>query len=202
MSSDQSFQLLMERLQAHDEEAARRLFEAYAHRLVGLAQERLDKLLWRRVDPEDVVQSVFKSFFKRQAQGQWHLGDWEGLWALLASITVHKCARRRRESQAARRDIRRDVAVNADLGDSAPGWDVPSPEPTPEEAASLVELVESLLADLEERERRIVLLSLQGEAIARIAELADCSERKVYRVQERLRAHLEGMRDAGEGADR
>jgi hypothetical protein len=83
-------------------------------------------------------------------------------------------------------------------GDSAVGSGAAAPEPTPEEAAALVELVERLLSGAGQRERPILALTLQGETPARIAEQVGCSERKVYRVQEELRVYLERLRDGSE----
>ena len=45
-----------------------------------------------KVDPEDVLQSVCESFFRRHAEGEFSLKDWDSLWALLAVITLRKCA--------------------------------------------------------------------------------------------------------------
>ena len=59
----------MERLRAGDDEAAREVFDRFARRLVGLARRRFDRRLAHRVDPEDVVQSAFKSFFVRHREG-------------------------------------------------------------------------------------------------------------------------------------
>jgi DNA-directed RNA polymerase specialized sigma24 family protein len=191
MSAPSSFAGLMDRLRARDPAAAEQVFRRFTARLLALAQSRLDPLLRRRLDPEDVVQSVLKSFFLRQAEGRWELGGWDGLWALLAAITVRKCARQAEQARAACRDVHREAGPGG--GD---GWDGPSAEPTPEEAVALVELVEELLQGVGERDRHIVALTLQGETPGRIAEQVGCSERKVYRIQEGLRQHLERLRDA------
>ena len=42
----------------------------------------------QKVDPEDVVQSAFRSFFTRQAAGQFDVASWDDLWGLLVVITV------------------------------------------------------------------------------------------------------------------
>ena len=36
------------------------------------------------------MQSVFKSFFVRQGQGQFELDNWDSLWGLLVRITLRK----------------------------------------------------------------------------------------------------------------
>src|SRR4051812_14113370 len=104
MPDEESFADLMARLRAGDQDAAARVYQHFARRLIGLARSRLDGLMRRKEDPEDVVQSVFRSFFARQAGGQFDLDDWNSLWSLLTVITLRKCGHRVEYFRAARRD--------------------------------------------------------------------------------------------------
>jgi RNA polymerase sigma-70 factor, ECF subfamily len=94
MSDNSSFFAVMSRLQGSDPDAAVRVFERYWQRLLALARSRLDARLQAKLDPEDITQSVFKSFFRRQADGQFNLTDWDSLWSLLVVITLRKCGHR------------------------------------------------------------------------------------------------------------
>src|SRR5687767_9707448 len=94
MSEQDSFQALLAHLQAGDPEAGGRIVSRFAYRLIGLARSRLDRLVRQKVDPEDVVQSVFRSFFLRQGEGKWRLESWNSLWAILTVITLRKCGHR------------------------------------------------------------------------------------------------------------
>jgi hypothetical protein len=47
------------------DDVSRALFEQFSQRLIGLARCHLDSRLKHKVDPEDVVQSAYKSFFLR-----------------------------------------------------------------------------------------------------------------------------------------
>ena len=76
MGTSSSFTDVMARLRAGDEDAARQVFQRFVHRLVGLARVRLGRDLRRRVDPEDVVQSAYKSFFLRYEEGKVEVRDW------------------------------------------------------------------------------------------------------------------------------
>src|SRR5271155_2135413 len=102
MPSDPSFDALMDRLRAGDAAAATRLFEEYAGRLTALARSRLAAALRGKVDAEDVMQSVFKSFFLLHAARPFDLDSRDSLWGLLARLTVCKCARKAEHFRAAR----------------------------------------------------------------------------------------------------
>src|SRR5262245_57347305 len=106
-----SFAQLMQRLRTGEDNAAREVFERYARRLIGLARGRFDQRLAHKVDPEDVVQSAYKSFFLRQRDGRLEVGSWDNLWSLLVLITLRKCADRVEYLRAERRDAAREVAT-------------------------------------------------------------------------------------------
>ena len=103
----------MVRLRSGEDAAAREVFEQFAGRLVALARRRFNRLLARKVDPEDVVQSAFKSFFVRHREGKLDVGDWGGLWNLLTLITLRKCADRAEYFLAERRDAAREATGSA-----------------------------------------------------------------------------------------
>src|SRR5438132_98384 len=60
MADADTFARLMARLRSGEDAAAREVFERFAGRLVALTRGRFNRLLARKVDPEDVVQSAFK----------------------------------------------------------------------------------------------------------------------------------------------
>ncbi len=191
-----SFDDLMAQLRDGRNEAAVQLFNRFANRLIALARKQLDSRVLQKEDPEDVMQSVFRSFLGRHATGQ--LGSfetWDNLWAMLVVMTQRKCGHRMEYFHAVRRDVRREVPAvpmedssNVDLG-------AQSSEPTPSEAAMLTETVEQLLASLPQRQREIVSLTLQGYTPIEISERLDCTERTVYRVLERVREWLEANQE-------
>jgi RNA polymerase sigma-70 factor (ECF subfamily) len=199
MGSEVSFSELMARLRAGDEEAAERVYRQFARRLIGLARSRLDSVLRQKEDPEDVVQSVFRSFFARQADGEFNLDDWNGLWSLLTVITLRKCGHRVEYFRAARRNVQREIPTDPPEMEASAGWVALAREPSPAEAVMLAETVEYLMRDLEPRDRTILELSLQGETIPAISDRARCSERTVARIQERVRKKLERLREQQEG---
>jgi RNA polymerase sigma-70 factor, ECF subfamily len=192
MPDADSFADLIDGLHRGDQRAAALIFERFARRLIGLAHEqlRMDVVVRHKVDPEDVMQSAFKSFFVHQAQGAYELDDWNSLWSLLARITLRKCHRRFEEFRAACRDVRREEGSANDSSFECPA---PGRDPTPSEAAILAETVESLMRELRPRERDILALSLQGHSHAEISASVGCTERTVYRVLQHVGKRLEEM---------
>jgi RNA polymerase sigma-70 factor (ECF subfamily) len=194
MPTEGSFADIMARLRAGDPDAAAAVFHRFAGRLIALARKRLDGRLRQKVDPEDVLQSVYKSFFLRHAGGQFDLRDWDGLWALLTVITVRKCGRWADHFRAGIRDVGREKPPPA-AGDADRSWEVLAREPSPSEAAVLAETVEDLIRGLPERDRAIVTLGLQGYTGVEISEELGRPERTVYRVLGRVRKQLQRQRD-------
>jgi RNA polymerase sigma-70 factor (ECF subfamily) len=189
---DDEFDELMARLRGGDDDAAAEVFHRFARRLVALARSRLDERMRGKVDPEDVLQSVFRSFFTRQRDGQFDVESWGGLWGLLAVMTVRKCANRVAYFRAACRAADRERGPAPAEGSDAP-WEAMADEPTPSEAAALTETLEALMRGLEDRDRGILTLHLQGYTIPEISEQTGRSERTVCRVMDRVRNHLRRM---------
>ena len=97
--------VLLERFRGGDELAAEALFARYFERLTSLARSRLSTRLARRTDPEDIVLSVYRSFFVEAREGRYTLGRGGDLWRLLSSITRHKLLRQARHQSADRRSV-------------------------------------------------------------------------------------------------
>ncbi len=190
---DRSFDDLMTRLRAGDDDAAAEVFRRFTHRLIGLARSRLDHLLRGKLDPEDILQSVYRTFFRRHARDAYDLGSWDSLWGMLTVITVRKCDYRRKFFRAARRDIGREVAPSPAAAPPG-GLEALARDPTPSEAARLAETVELLMKELSGREREMLALGLEGRDVPEISARVGRSERTVQRVLKRVRERLEQMR--------
>lgn len=199
MPHDYSFDDLMARLRVGDNDAATQVFNRFANRLIELARRRLDPQIRQKLDPEDVLQSVFRSFFAHQAAGQvTGLESWDNLWAWLVVITMRKCGRQMDYFYSASRDVQREVPTPASKEDSSVEGGTSSDEPTPSEAAILTETVEQLMNGLEGRHREILALSLQGYSVPEISAQLGCTERTAYRVLNRVKEMLEEMRLAAD----
>jgi RNA polymerase sigma-70 factor (ECF subfamily) len=153
--------------------------------LVGLARQHLDARLAAKVDPEDVVQSAYKSFFVRQRTGGLEIGSWDGLWGVLTVITLRKCADRAAYYRTEKRDVTREVApAPADASGPAMCDLALDREPRPDEAAVLAETVEGLFRAVDDPDERVILeLSLQGFTAGEISEKLGRAERSVRRLR-------------------
>jgi RNA polymerase sigma factor (sigma-70 family) len=193
MAATDSFIDVMARLRAGDEAAAHEIFQRFVGKLVQLARRQFDAVLRGKVDPEDVVQSAYKSFFLRHSAGKVEVQDWGNLWGLLTVITLRKCLDRVEYHHAERRDVQREAAAQPGAAGAEPWWEAVACEPTPQEAAVLAETVEQLVRGLEEDERPILEMSLQGYTTQEICERLGLAARSVRRLRERVRKRLERM---------
>jgi RNA polymerase sigma-70 factor, ECF subfamily len=193
MPAGDSFTDIMARLRSGDQAAAREVFQRFVDKLIRLARRQFDAVLRSKVDPEDVVQSAYKSFFLRYGEGKIEIRDWGNLWGMLTVITLRKCFDRVEYHRAALRDVRKEATAQPGSTGSQPWWEAVAREPTPEEAAMLAETIEHLLRGLEIEERPILEMSLRGYTSTEISQELGLGERTVRRMRERIRKKLERM---------
>jgi hypothetical protein len=77
---------LLRRYQTGEQAAATQLYKRYADRLLRLAAGQTSPDVAARADAEDIVQSVFRTFFRRAALGEYDLPAGDELWKLLLVI--------------------------------------------------------------------------------------------------------------------
>jgi RNA polymerase sigma-70 factor (ECF subfamily) len=183
----------LEALQAGDEDAARQLFDRYAEQLVVLARRRISQRLASRIDAEDIVQSVFRTFFHRAKQGQFHLEEPDDICKLLARITAHKTFRQIAFHRRAKRDAGQETAQGDDAQDLL--MKLMMAEPSPEEATAFLDQLQHFFGKLADAERRILELRMEGYNNVEIAHRLGISDRKIRRLMERVRelAGREGL---------
>jgi len=174
------------------DDAGREMLARYAAALLALVRRRCDRRLAAKADPEDVLQSVLRTFFRRLDAGTVELRDWGSLWGFLALATLRKCRRNADRYGTASRDVGREVSLFVPGADAPWEFYVPARGPTPEEEAVFDEELERLLAGLKDRDRRIVRLMLEGESTSGAAASLDCSERTVHRAMVRVRDRVLG----------
>jgi RNA polymerase sigma factor (sigma-70 family) len=181
---------LMARWREGDQQAAGEMFRRYAERLVALARRRMSTRLARHLDPEDVVQSAYRSFFSGARAGCYALRRDGDLWRLLAAITLHKLGRQVERHTASKRAVEREQPFGEENALLDLHGETPARGPTPDEEAALAETLERMLRGLGPLERRMIELRLQGCSLAEIAGDVHRSERTVRRLLERVKEKL------------
>jgi RNA polymerase sigma factor (sigma-70 family) len=194
--SEHSITILVEKLKsdnrAESERAATELWTRYSARLLGLARQKLSPRIRRREDENDVLQSMYKSFCLRQKQGMFDLNDRNDLWKVLVAITENKALNVAAKNTRQRRDVRREPAPGGSEDDSDGQkkdalLGVPAPQPTPQQAAVLVDEFERRVGSLNDQLRQVALWKLSGCSNQEIAEKLGWVERTVERKLELIR---------------
>jgi RNA polymerase sigma factor (sigma-70 family) len=187
---DRQWESWVRDLAAGNERVVQSFWDRYGARLQGLAAQFLTTRLYRRVEPEDIVQSVCRSFFVRAREGQFQLADRDSLWRLLCAITLAKVRQQARFHGRQKRSVNQEASLQDSRLGAPP---LAATQPTPEESAAFAEQLQSVLAALDEEERQIILLRLEEYTMEEIARRQKCSERTVRRILKRVQSRLQNL---------
>ncbi len=181
MSDDRE---LVNEVQAGSESAAKDLFDKYCERLLRLAKRRIGQRMSSRFDPEDVVQSAFRTFFTRVKNDEFEFAHEDDLFKLLVRLTVRKTLRRIQYHRADKRN------PEVEMGHKSDGSEifahVASDEPTAEVEVALLDEFEKFVGQLPALDRQVLELKVQGYSTVEIADRLGTYDRKVRRIIERL----------------
>lgn len=181
---DEPSEQLLARFRSGDQSAAEEMFRRYVSRLTVFARARLSPRVTRRVDPEDIALSAYRSFFVRARNGRFSLQRSGDLWRLLVAIALNKVRHQVARHQAEKRSIDRDK-------DSAQIDGELSHRPRPEHAIAAAEELEHIMAELPPAKRRVLELRLLDHSLSEIADDLGRSERTVRRMLGELQGFLE-----------
>lgn len=173
---------LLRRIGQGDAAAATAIFERHAPRLLTAARKRLASVLGSRIDADDIVQSTFKSFFRRASQGGYAAPKSDDLFNLLIVIAMRKVNAQADYHLAASRDIRKtELASNheqIEIADKSVPMD------------GLLLTIAELLEEFNELQRVIITLRLEGYSVQEISEKCQRSKRTVERELQTFRLRL------------
>jgi len=172
-----------------DENAARQIVDQYIDRLLVLARGHLHQRLRGRIDPEDIVQSVFRTFFSRVKDGQFVFAEQDDLLKLLVRITLNKTLRQVAFHKAAKRDPGLETSNDEHHHERLQA--LLDGEPTAEATVAFLDQLEHFFNRLQPLERQILELRLQGYNNDEIAAQLNIYDRKIRRVIEHVRAIAE-----------
>ncbi len=184
---------LLRRFRSGEQDAATEIYVRYARRLQALAAKQTGADLAPRFDPEDVVQSVFRTFFRRASAGFYEVPAGEELWRLLLVLSLHKVRDLAVHHRAQKRDIGRTWSVED--GDT-PAGEISEDNRLAYDSLRLV--IADLIYDLPESNRQIIDLRIEGHEVAEIAAKSGRSKRTVERTLQQFRERLRQLIDPEE----
>lgn len=190
---ERSDHALLQGYRSGQRDAATKLYLRYADRLQRLATAKTSPDLRTRFDPDDVVQSVFRTFFRRVSRGLYDVPPGDELWQLLLVLALNKIRKLATYHRAQKRDVRRTVGSE----DLEPSSGVASQH----DANSLQILqfvIDELMAELPDVQRKIVELRMQGLDADAISQQTERSKRTVERTVRDFRLKLGGLISAGD----
>ena len=179
---------LLRKFRAGECDAATDLYVRYANRLQALTRQQTNPAFASRFDPEDVVQSVFRTFFRRVSEGMYDVPPGEELWNLLLVLALNKIRTLGKHHQAQKRSVRttlsmEEVDVAGDAQDNDNSYRV------------LKLVVDEMLGGMTEFKREIIELRIQGHQVQDIAEKTGRAKRTIERILQQFKQRLAGLID-------
>lgn len=172
---------LLRRFQDRQIDAPTHLYRRYAKRLRAVVARRCSPALSARIDPDDVVQSVFCDFFRGAAEGRYEVPEGKDVWKLLLTIAMNRIRGVGDFHRAGRRDIRR--TAGSEVYDQALELESGRDEST---LTTLRMAIEEVLNTLPEHHRSIIEMRVEGYEVAEIAKRVHVSKRTVERVLQKF----------------
>ncbi len=164
--------------------AVEEFWNRYGESLQRVAERQIASWLRRRIDPEDVVQSACRTFFRRAGQGDFSLESKDDLWKLLLTITLNKVRMQARFHSRNRRSISKEQALPEEASLQPAEWDHAI------ENIELQDTLQTAFADYDDERKQLLEMWLEGRTQTEIAAEIGCSERTVRRMQDRIRNDL------------
>lgn len=184
MNQQSEWNEFVRQLVERDETSCAEVVDRYAQRLISLVDRRLNSSMTQRVDAEDVVQSVFRSFFRRTHEFQLRRsGD---LWRLLATIAVNKVRKQVARQQADKRDYRRETLSETDAEFELRYFN----EPKPDEVVAFQELLQHVVGTFSPLQQRVFEMRLEGDSVGKISIALGKSQRTIRRALQDVRTEL------------
>ncbi|GIW97266.1 MAG: DNA-directed RNA polymerase sigma-70 factor [Pirellulaceae bacterium] len=176
-----------------DSLAAHKIWEHYFDRLVRSVRQRLLGQNRGVSDEEDIVLSVFESFYEAARQGRFpNLSNRDDLWRLLLRMAARKIIDKRRHDHRARRGGD-DAPMSLDAPDNV--FEIIGREPNPEMVLMVEETLNRLFDVLGGGNLRdLAVAKLEGHSNRELAARFDCSERTIERrlhlIREKIQQEL------------
>lgn len=179
---------LLRHVEKGNEDAAAEVYVRFAHRLRALVKSQCSDQLAQRVEPDDIVQSVFRRFFRRASEGGYQVPPGEELWGIFLVIALNKIRTEENFHRAGKRDLRMTASnqqaelVLQQFADNT------------QETALLLQLtVKEAIEQLPALQQQLVELRIQGYSVNELAEQTGRSRRTVERNLQTAREKLQTL---------
>ncbi len=183
-SQDNDFRLLMRRVVAGSEEAARQLVEEYGESLRRAVRRALNARLRSKFDSLDFAQVVWCSFFRARERLE-RFDRPDELVAFLVGMARNKVGlEARRRLQTNKYNVNREHAWSEDSRKEQA--EIPDGQPSAIEVAIAGEELERMLSHAPPALRKIIHLRLQGLTHEEIAHSLHLTRGAVYRLLKKL----------------
>lgn len=178
-------QTLLRKFEAGDDNAATEIYLRYAERLQRLTEKQTGLDLATRIDADQIVQSVFRTFFRRAAIGEYDVANGDDLWKLFLVISLNKIRATARYHRANKRDVGKTIP----LLEGEP--EKPGRSGNDEVSYSILKMtIDDILGALSEQDRLIVLMRMDGNSVRDISQATQRAKRTVERKLQEFKAML------------
>jgi RNA polymerase sigma factor (sigma-70 family) len=184
-------------LRTGDSRVLHDFWQHFGPMLERLADRNLAPAMRRRLGPEDVAQSVCRTFIRRAQEGQFDFGSGNELWRLLCAITLTKVREKTRHHMRKKRGLQNEVALGGSE-ESGTGFTPAADDPSPVAEAEFADLLQAAIAVFSDEERQMLELRLQGYQHEEIAQQLRCSVRTVGRILTRVQSQFEKLLREGD----
>ena len=183
MSETNNISHWIDQIKDGDSVAANRIWQHYFDRLVQAVRRRISGQNRAVSDEEDIVLSVFDSFYAAAENGRFpDLSDRDDLWRLLLRMSARKVIDKRRHDMRQRRGGNVQVRSLNEGGEDEAIIEAIGDEPSPEMVLMMQESVEQFFSNLGVGHLRdLAGARLEGYSNAELALRFECSERTIER---------------------
>ena len=197
---------MLSRLKSGDESAASEILQRYESQVRLVVRRFLPRVLRSRFDSQDIMQSVWRSFFQKVREEQstnpdtntaavekpvQEFQDSAQLFAFLSRMARNKVIDQYRRETSQKSDVHRQRTM---YGESGEDLDPPAPDESPAEAAEAADEYSHWRSLVPEDRQELIDMKADGLSTREIGVKLGISERTVQRVLEDLRQRVERRR--------
>ncbi len=166
---DDEFLALLARVRQSDESAASELVRRYERAVLRSVRSRLGRNMRGALDSADVLQSVHRSLLVGLKNERYQVASPQQLIGLAVVMVQRKVARQWRKLKRLPTTTFDDIS----RGQDSPIDQIASDDPTPSQVASVAELLERFLSQLDELDQQLVRFKLNGLSSVEAAAILD-----------------------------